>query len=112
MRDPRGGRLVVITGLGAVTPLGSGVPELREGLVAGRSGIRRIGSFDPSALKCQIAGEVPDVDPSSVLDHKLVRRTDRYTQLALVATREAMADAGMPERLEGDEARKRTCVGS
>ncbi|MFO7533661.1 MAG: beta-ketoacyl-ACP synthase II [Candidatus Limnocylindrales bacterium] len=107
MRDPRGGRQVVITGLGAVTPLGTGVPALWEGLVAGRSGIRRIGSFDPSALKCQIAGEVPDFDPSSVLDRKLCRRTDRYTQLALVATREAMADAGLPERLE-DQAAERT----
>ena len=99
-------RHVVITGLGAVTPLGTGVAALWDGLVAGRSGIRRIGSFDPSALKCQIAGEVPDFDPSGVLDHKLVRRTDRYTQLAFVATREAMADAGLPEYLEGADAER------
>lgn len=101
MREPRPERRVVITGLGAVTPLGIGVPALWDGLVAGKSGVRRISSFDPSSLNCQIAGEVPDFDPSNVLDPKLVRRTDRYTQLALVATREAMHDAGLPERLEG-----------
>jgi 3-oxoacyl-[acyl-carrier-protein] synthase II len=95
------GRRVVITGLGAVTPLGAGIPALWEGLVNGRSGIRRISSFDPASLRCQIAGEVPDFDPGSVLDPKLVRRTDRYTQLALVAMLEAMADAGLPEHLEG-----------
>ena len=99
-------RRVVITGLGAVTPLGTGVRALWEGLVAGRSGIRRISAFDPSALRCQVAGEVPDFDPSGSLDHKLVRRTDRYTQLALVAAREAMVDAGLPEHLEGTEAER------
>ena len=99
-------RRVVITGLGAVTPLGTGVPALWDGLVAGRSGVRRISSFDPSALRCQIAGEVPDFDPSPVLGPKLVRRTDRYTQLALVATREAMDDAGLPEQLDGRDAER------
>jgi len=99
-------RRVVITGLGAVTPLGTGIPALWDGLVGGESGVRRISSFDPSKLRCQIAGEVPDFDPSDVLDHKLVRRTDRYTQMALVATREATADAGLPERLEGAEAER------
>jgi 3-oxoacyl-[acyl-carrier-protein] synthase II len=94
-------RRVVITGLGAVTPLGNGVAGLWEGLVRGRSGIGRIASFDPSGLHCQIAGEVPGFDPAAVLDPKLARRTDRYTQLALVATREAMADAGLPAHLEG-----------
>ena len=54
-------------------------------LVAGESGIRRISSFDPSRLRSQVAGEVPDFEPAGVLDHKLVRRTDRYTQLAMVA---------------------------
>jgi 3-oxoacyl-[acyl-carrier-protein] synthase II len=100
MTDRRKPRRVVVTGLGAVTPLGTGVPVLWGGLVAGASGIRRISAFDPDKLRCQIAGEVPDFDPSTILDPKLVRRTDRYTQLALVAMREAIADAGLPQRLE------------
>ena len=69
--------------------------------MAGRSGIRPITAFDPSRVASRIAGEVPDFDPSPVLDRKEQRRNDRYTQLALVATREALADAGLPERLDG-----------
>jgi 3-oxoacyl-[acyl-carrier-protein] synthase II len=101
MPDRRKRRRVVVTGLGAVTPLGTGVPTLWGGLVGEASGIRRISAFDPRSLRCQIAGEVPDFDPSTVLDPKLIRRTDRYTHLALVAMREAITDAGLPERLEG-----------
>ncbi len=58
--------------------------------------------FDASALTSRIAGEVPDFDPSGVLDRKEVRRNDRTTQMALVATREAFDDAGLPLRLEGE----------
>jgi 3-oxoacyl-[acyl-carrier-protein] synthase II len=101
MRRPGSGRRVVITGLGAVTPLGPDVPTFWRRLVAGESGVRRITAFDPSRVRSQVAGEVPDFDPSAVLDHKDIRRTDRCTQLALVATQEAMRDAGLPERLEG-----------
>jgi 3-oxoacyl-[acyl-carrier-protein] synthase II len=108
--DARTRRRVVITGLGAVTPLGSDVATFWKNLVAGRSGIRRIDSFDPSRLLSQIAGEVPDFDPSRVLDRKLIRRTDRYTQLALAATREAMDDADLPERLEGSLAEETGCM--
>jgi 3-oxoacyl-[acyl-carrier-protein] synthase II len=93
---------VVITGMGAVTPLGSSVDAFWRRLVAGESGVRRITSFDPEGLASQIAGEVPDFDPSGVLDRKEVRRNDRTTQMALVATREAMEDAGLPGRLEGE----------
>jgi 3-oxoacyl-[acyl-carrier-protein] synthase II len=100
--EPGARRRVVVTGLGAVTPLGGDVVTFWKSLVAGHSGIRRISSFDPSRLRCQIAGEVPDFDPSGVLDHKLIRRTDRYTQLAMVATREALDDAGLPQHLEDE----------
>lgn len=96
-----GPRRVVVTGLGMVTALGADVASTWDGLVAGRSGIRTITLFDPSRLASRIAGEVPDFDPSAVLDRKEQRRNDRYTQLALVATREALGDAGLPERLEG-----------
>ena len=101
MTDGAAGRRVVVTGLGAVTPLGSGVPLYWQRLVAGESGVRRISSFDAAGLASQIAGEVPDFDPSGVLDRKEVRRNDRTTQMALVATREALDDAGLPARLEG-----------
>jgi 3-oxoacyl-[acyl-carrier-protein] synthase II len=95
-------RRVVITGMGAVTPLGATVAEFWSRLVAGESGVRRIQAFDPSRVASQIAGEVRDFDPSGVLDRKEIRRNDRTTQLALVATREAMDDARLPERLEGE----------
>ncbi len=95
------GRRVVVTGMGAVTALGQGVGPTWEGLVAGRSGVRRITSFDPSRLPSQIAAEVLDFDPSEVLDRKEMRRMDRYIQFGLVAAREAMDQAGLPPRLDG-----------
>jgi 3-oxoacyl-[acyl-carrier-protein] synthase II len=99
-------RRVVVTGMGAVTPLGNDVRSTWSGLVAGRSGVRRIEAFDPSRVASKIAGEVRDFDPSRVLDRKEIRRNDRYTQFALVATREAMDQAGLPERLSGEEAER------
>jgi 3-oxoacyl-[acyl-carrier-protein] synthase II len=95
-------RRVVVTGLGAVTPLGSDVPTSWQALVAGRSGVRTITAFDPGRIPSRVAGEVPGFDPSTVLDRKELRRNDRTTQLALVATAEAIADAGLPPRLDGD----------
>lgn len=94
-------RRVVVTGLGAVSALGQGVEATWDGLVAGRSGIAPIASFDASRLPSRIAGEVKDFDASGVLGPKDLRRTDRYIQLSLVATREAMDQAGLPGRLEG-----------
>ncbi|MGH2406936.1 MAG: beta-ketoacyl-ACP synthase II [Candidatus Limnocylindrales bacterium] len=98
---PTGQRRVVVTGMGAVTPLGNDVASFFANLVAGRSGVRTIELFDPSRLDSRMAGEVRDLDASAVLDRKELRRTDRFTQLALVATREATLQAGLPERLEG-----------
>lgn len=97
-------RRVVVTGMGAVTPLGTTVDSFWARLVAGESGVRTIASFDPSRVPCTIAGEVIDFDPSVVLDRKEIRRNDRTTQMALVATREAMDQAGLPARLEGEDA--------
>jgi 3-oxoacyl-[acyl-carrier-protein] synthase II len=99
-------RRVVVTGMGAVTPLGTDVASTWDGLVAGRSGIRPIEAFDPSRLTSRIAGEVPNFDASHVLDRKELRRTDRYIAFGLVATREAMTEAGLPERLEGEIAER------
>jgi len=100
------GRRVVVTGMGLVTPLGNDVASSWAGLVEGRSGIRTIQAFDPSRLSVRIAGEVRDFDASHVLDRKDQRRTDRYIQFGLVAAREAMDQAGLPGRLEGDQAER------
>jgi 3-oxoacyl-[acyl-carrier-protein] synthase II len=99
-------RRVVVTGMGLVTPLGNDVPTSWAGLVAGRSGITTIDAFDPSRLTVRIAGQVREFDASHVLDRKDQRRTDRYIQFGLVAAREAMDQAGLPERLEGDLAER------
>ncbi|CAN5439890.1 beta-ketoacyl-ACP synthase II [soil metagenome] len=101
---------MVVTGMGAVTPLGGDVASTWAGMVEGRSGVRRITNFDPSRLSSQMAGEVRDFDPGAVLDRKEARRNDRYAQLALVATHQAMQDAGLPERLEGREAERTGAV--
>jgi 3-oxoacyl-[acyl-carrier-protein] synthase II len=99
-------RRVVVTGMGAVSALGNDVDSTWEGLVAGRSGVRRIESFDPSRVASQVAAEVQDFDASNVLDRKDLRRTDRYIQFGLVTARQAMDEAGLPERLEGEEAER------
>jgi 3-oxoacyl-[acyl-carrier-protein] synthase II len=100
------GRRVVVTGMGLVTPLGNDLPTSWAGLVAGRSGIDTIQAFDPSRLTSRMAGEVRDFDSSRVLDRKDQRRTDRYIQFGLVAAREAMDQAGLPDRLEGELAER------
>ena len=95
-------RRVVVTGMGALTALGNDVASTWDGLMAGRSGVRTIEAFDPSRLSSQVAAEVRDFDSSHVLDRKDQRRTDRYIQFGLVAARQALDDAGLPERFEGD----------
>jgi 3-oxoacyl-[acyl-carrier-protein] synthase II len=98
---------IVVTGLGAVSPLGIGVPALWEGLLAGRSGVRHIQNFATDNLEVKIASEVPDFDPKAFMDPKSVRRMDRFAQFAIAATREALADA----RLEiDDENRERVAI--
>lgn len=92
---------VVVTGMGALSALGNDVASTWDGLLAGRSGIRTIESFDPGRLTSRIAGEVRDFDASGVLDRKDIRRTDRYIQFGLVAAREALDQAGFPGRMEG-----------
>ncbi|WP_414511164.1 beta-ketoacyl-ACP synthase II [Synechococcus sp. RC10A2] len=86
-------RRVVITGLGAITPLGNSPGEFWQGLLAGRSGIGPITHFDASRHECRIAGEVKGFDPLDYLDRKDVKRTDRFVHLALAATQQALEDA-------------------
>ena len=95
-------RRIIVTGMGMITALGNDVASTWDGLVAGRTGVRTIEAFDPSRLTSRIAAEVRDFDASGVLDRKEIRRTDRYIQFGLVAAREAMDQAGLPERLEGE----------
>ncbi len=99
-------RRVVVTGMGMVSSLGNDLPTSWAGLVAGRSGIRTIEAFDPARLTSKIAGEVRDFDASGLLDRKELRRTDRFIQLGLVATREALNQAGLPDRFEGELAER------
>ena len=95
-------RRVVITGIGAVTPLGNDVASTWEGLVSGRSGIGRIARFDPAPYETQIAGEVKGFDPLVAMERKDVRRTDRFTQLATAAAAQALADAKVDTATDND----------
>jgi len=89
-------RRVVITGMGAITPLGNDLETSWTNLKNGVSGIRRIESFDTAAYDCRIGGEVRGFDPKTVFTNpKDVRRTDRFAQLAMAAAKMAMADSGI-----------------
>jgi 3-oxoacyl-[acyl-carrier-protein] synthase II len=90
-------RRVVITGLGAITPLGNSRESFWEGLVAGRSGVGPTTAFDATKLTTRIAAEVKDFDPDKLIGRRDARRMDRYAQMALVAAREAMEDSGLPD---------------
>jgi 3-oxoacyl-[acyl-carrier-protein] synthase II len=85
----------VITGIGAITPLGNDAPTTWRRLVAGESGVGPITHFDASALPTRIAGEVKDFDAEALLGTKRFRRSARFSQLAVAAAREAFADAGL-----------------
>lgn len=86
---------VVITGLGAVTPVGNDVAAMWQSMVAGKSGVGPITQFDAALFRTQIAAEVKDFDPSALLDKKESRRLDRYAQLTLVSADEALRDSGL-----------------
>jgi 3-oxoacyl-[acyl-carrier-protein] synthase II len=89
-------RRVVITGIGVVSPVGNDLPSFWESLKAGRSGIGRISAFDTEKFDCQIAGEVSGYDPVPYYKTpKDVRRTDRYTQLAMGAAKMSLDDSGL-----------------
>jgi 3-oxoacyl-[acyl-carrier-protein] synthase II len=99
-------RRVVITGMGCVTPLGIGREAYWNALVAGKSGIRRIETFDPSSFPVQIAAEVPSFDWQAQLNPKDRKHVPRTVPLALAAAREALEDARLfPEDLSLDERR-------
>ncbi|MBS1884325.1 MAG: beta-ketoacyl-ACP synthase II [Actinobacteria bacterium] len=92
----------MVTGLGALTPVGLDAPSTWSALVAGQSGIGPITQFDASGLATRIAGEVSGFDPVEVLGAKRAHRTARFSQLAIAASREAVADAGLDVAAEAD----------
>jgi 3-oxoacyl-[acyl-carrier-protein] synthase II len=86
---------VVITGLGAITPIGNTLAEYWEGLVSGRNGIGAITHFDAAKHDCRIAAEVKNFDPLLYVEKKEAKRMDRFSQLAVCASKQAIADSGL-----------------
>ena len=89
----RQNKRVVITGLGAITPIGKNLEDYWEGLLQGRNGVGQITLFDASKHTCQIAAEVKDFDPNQYLDKKDAKRMDRFAQFGVCASKQALADA-------------------
>ena len=107
-KDPA--RRAVVTGLGAVTPIGNTAPAYWENLLAGKSGVTTITQFDPTGLDVRIAAEVKDFDPSTGMDRKMARRMSRFIHLAMAAATEAVADSGLDFAAMDQDARDRVAV--
>lgn len=88
-------RRVVVTGIGAITPLGTGIEKSWQALCQGKSGVDRITSFDPTPFRTQFAGEVKDFVAEDLLDKKIARRMDRFIQFAVAAAQMAVEDSGI-----------------
>src|SRR5918999_3283616 len=108
MRD--GERRVVVTGMGALTPVGNDVPVFWDGLVNGRSGIGPITLFDPEKVASKVAGEIKGFDADTVMPKKEVRRNDRYVHFAWAAVAEALRDAKLENPITDDALAWRTGV--
>ena len=104
-------RRLVITGLGAVTPLGLTAKESFENIVKGKSGIRHITSFDASNFRVRIAGEIKGFDPQKYVSKKDIKKYDLFSLYAIAATKEALDDAGIDLK-EEDETKIGVSVGS
>ena len=102
---------VVITGIGAITPIGTGKDDFWQALLAGKSGIGKITRFDASEYSAQIAGEVKDFDPVAYIDKKEAKRMDRYAQFAVAATKMALED-GKVELDKEDRERVGVIIGT
>jgi len=103
-------RRAVVTGLGAVTPIGNTARAYWDSLVAGVSGVGPITQFDPSGLDVKIAAEVKNFDPSVAMDRKMARRMSRFIHLAVAAATEAVEDAGIDFAAYGQDQRDRVAV--
>ena len=95
-------RRVVVTGLGALTPIGNTVSDYWDGLVNGRSGAAPITYFDASEFKTQFACELKNFDANDFFDRKEARKLDRFAQYAIVSSDEAIADAGITDQIDKD----------
>src|SRR5664279_903609 len=104
-------RRVVITGMGIVSPVGIGLADAWENILACRSGIATITRFDASGFPSRIAGEVKDFDVTRYLSGKEARRYDRFVHFGQVASMEAVTDAGL-DGYTGDHERIGVCIGS
>jgi 3-oxoacyl-[acyl-carrier-protein] synthase II len=104
-------RRVVITGVGAVTPIGTAAAGLWDGLAARASAVRTISRFDPTPFRSHMAAEIPDFRPQDHLDAKRARRLDRFSQLAVTSARLALEDSGVVAERE-DRDRIGTMMGS
>jgi 3-oxoacyl-[acyl-carrier-protein] synthase II len=104
-------RRVVVTGLGIISPVGNDIAAAWDSILNARSGIARVTRFDASALPARIAGEVKDFDVSRHLSGKEARRYDTFIHYGIVATMEAIRDAGL-EGYAGDKERVGVCIGS
>jgi 3-oxoacyl-[acyl-carrier-protein] synthase II len=103
MKDHKNRPRVVVTGMGAISPLGSSKELMWQGMMIGASGINRITQFDASELPCQIAGEIPDFEPNDYLDRKEIRRYPRSAQIGLAVAMQALKDAGLPDTMREPE---------
>ena len=99
---------VVVTGLGAITPIGNNVSQMWEAVKSGKCGIDKITLFDTTDRKVTLAGEVKNYVPEEVLDKREVRKMDRYVQFAMVAAKEAMKDSGL--EMEKEETSRCGCI--
>jgi len=106
------GRRVVVTGMGAVTPLGLGVAKTWDGLINGRSGIGLIDRFDTSDYTCRIAGQITNFDPNDWIAPKDQKKMDRFIQLGMAATAEALDMAGLTDVDEEKKDRIGVLLGS
>jgi len=88
-------RRVVITGIGAITPVGHNVQQTWQSLINGVSGVGIISRYDATELPVHIAAEVKNYNPEEHFDHKEVKKLDLYAQFAMIAAREAVTDAGL-----------------
>lgn len=103
---------IVVTGMGAVTPLGNSAASFWKGLLAGKSGIGPVTHFDVTESPCKVGGEVKEFQPGDWMDPKEAKRNDRYTQFAVAASRMAMEDAGLESGIPGDATRFGCLIGS
>jgi 3-oxoacyl-[acyl-carrier-protein] synthase II len=103
-------RRAVVTGLGAVTPIGNTARAYWENLIAGTSGVATIGCFDPSGLDVRIAAEVKGFDPTVGMDRKMARRMSRFVQLAMAAATEAVEESGLDFASLTPEQRDRVAI--